>query len=377
MFKTPYLQILLFVLTLITTTLSGAEWIYGRSFVFHHDIMGFTEFKEGLWFSIPFLAFLTTHEFGHYFMAKIRKIKVTLPYYIPAWFVIFTSIGTFGAFIKIQEAIKKREDYFDIGIAGPLAGFLVAFIVLALGFYYLPSDAYIFNIHPDYAQFGANYRDHLASLPPNTEVVVLGKSLIYNFLESNLADPALIPHPYELTHYPLILAGFLGLLFTAINLLPIGQLDGGHILFSMIGKKAFDKVSPTLFVIFVTYSGLGLFRLSEFQTSYSSEDGLELLLHFLFFVYFTYLCFSRIFPSKQSNLILALAVIIFQLLVTKFFPNINGYSGFLAFGFLIGRVLGVYHPDTGEKKPLDKFRMFLGILALLIFIVCFSPNPIN
>lgn len=377
MFKTPYLQILLFVLTLISTTVSGSEWIFGKSFVFHHNEMGFEQFKQGFWFSIPFLAFLTSHEFGHYFMAKYRKIRVTLPYYIPAWFVIFTSIGTFGAFIKIQEMIKKREDYFDIGIAGPLAGFVVAVGVLAFGFYSLPSDSYIFGIHPNYQQYGANYRDFLDKMPMNGEVIVLGKSLIYNFLESTFADPSRIPHPYELTHYPLIVAGFLGLLFTAINLLPVGQLDGGHILYALIGKKAFKVVSPILFVSFMTYSGLGIFKLSEFSYSNTLEEGGSLLMHFAFYVYFTYLCFSRIFENKANNWILTLSVIIFQLLLCYFIPNIGGYSGFLAFGFLIGRVLGVYHPETKESKSLDSTRIVLGVIALLIFIICFSPNPIQ
>ncbi len=376
MLKSPYLNIILFVVTLLTTTLAGAEWIYGKSFFFQSDMMGLEEFKQGLWFSIPFLGFLTTHEFGHYFMAKIRKIDVTLPYYIPGWFVVLTSIGTFGAFIKIKEKINSRNDYFDIGIAGPLAGFVVAVFVLACGFYYLPTDEYIYTIHPEYNNFQGNYRAFLDSYQTNGEIITLGKSLIYNFLESNLADPSLLPHKFELTHYPLILAGFLGLLFTALNLLPIGQLDGGHILFALIGKNAFDIVSPVFLVLLVSYSGLGMFKLTDFTMAYSEEQGM-LLLQFLFFVYFNYLCFSRIFDKKLNGLILALAVILIQLTFSKFAPQISGYSGFLAFGFLIGRVLGVYHPDTEDDKPLGLTRKILGWLAILIFIICFSPNPIN
>ena len=171
-------------------------------------------------------------------------------------------------------------------------------------------------------------------------------------------------------------AGFLGLLFTALNLLPIGQLDGGHIMFSLIGKKAFDIVSPVFLVVLVAYSGLGLFSLNEFSAAYTDQQY-ELILKFLFFVYFNYLSFSRIFKSKASNWILALSVVLLQFLITKYSPQTVGYSGFLAFGFLIGRVLGVYHPNTGESKPLNFTRQLLGWLAILIFIVCFSPNPIN
>ncbi|MCF8325016.1 MAG: site-2 protease family protein [Leadbetterella sp.] len=376
MLKSPYLNIILFLVTIITTTLAGAEWIYGKSFFFQSDMMGLAEFKEGLWFSLPFLGFLTTHEFGHYFMAKIRKIGVTLPYYIPGWFVVLTSIGTFGAFIKIKDKINSKNDYFDIGIAGPLAGFVVAVVVLACGFYYLPPDEYIYTIHPEYKNFQGNYRPFLDTYQTNGEIITLGKSLIYNFLESNLANPSLIPHKFELTHYPLILAGFLGLLFTALNLLPIGQLDGGHILFALIGKKAFDVVSPVFLVLLVSYSGLGMFKLTDFTMAYSEEQGM-LLLQFLFFVYFNYLCFSKIFYKKLNSLILALVVILFQLTFSKYVPQISGYSGFLAFGFLIGRVLGVYHPETIDTKPLGITRKILGWLAIFIFFICFSPNPIN
>lgn len=364
------------MITLITTTLAGAEWILGKSFFFQWDSMGWAEFKRGFWFSIPFLGFLTTHEFGHYFMAKIRKIEVTLPYYIPGWFIVLTSIGTFGAFIKIKERINSKNDYFDIGIAGPLAGFIVAVTVLACGFYYLPTDEYIYGIHPEYKNFQGNYRAFLDNYQTKGEIITLGKSLIYTFLEQNIANPSLIPHKYEMTHYPLILAGFLGLLFTALNLLPIGQLDGGHILYALIGKKAFDVVSPIFLVLLVFYSGLGMFKLSDFMMAYSEEQG-TLLLQFVFFVYFNYLCFSRIFENKTNGIILTLAVIFVQLGLSKIAPQISGYSGFLAFGFLIGRVLGVYHPETSDIKPLGTTRKIFGWLAILIFIVCFSPNPIN
>lgn len=376
MLKSPYINIILFIVTLITTTFAGAEWIFGKSFFFESEAMGWAEFKQGFWYSIPFLGFLTTHEFGHYFMAKIRKIDVSLPYYIPGWFVVLTSIGTFGAFIKIKERINSKNDYFDIGIAGPLAGFVVAVIVLGCGFYYLPTDEYIYTIHPEYKNFHGNYRAFLDTFQTNGQVITLGKSLIYNFLEQNLANPELLPHRFEVTHYPLILAGFLGLLFTALNLLPIGQLDGGHILFALIGKKAFDIVSPVFLILLVAYSGLGMFKVTDFSMAYSEEQG-TLLLQFLFFVYFNYLCFSRIFDKKINGLILALAVILVQLSLSKLAPQIIGYSGFLAFGFLIGRVLGVYHPDTVDYKPLGNIRKFLGWLAIFIFIICFSPNPIN
>lgn len=367
-------HILLFLVTVVTTTLAGAEWIYGNSFL--SGQMGMEHFKKGFWFSVPFLAFLTTHEFGHYFMARIRKVKVTLPYYIPGWLGIFLSIGTFGAFIRIKDHIRSKKDYFDIGIAGPLAGFVVSVVTLVLGFMYMPDDSFVYRIHPEYREYQGNYRELLDSPMYDMEAIVLGKSLLFRFLEGTFADPALLPHAYELSHYPLILAGFLGLLFTAINLLPIGQLDGGHILYALIGRKAFHVVSPVALVLLVAYSGLGIFTPSEFQTV-QADGQWRLLLQFLFYVYFVYLCFSRIFTDRTRNWVLALSVIFGQLLLTRFFPGVAGYPGFLAFGFLLGRVLGVYHPPTPDSEPLGVGRRLLGWLAMLIFVLCFMPYPIS
>ncbi len=374
--KTLYIQIGLFIITVITTTIAGAEWTFGKSFFFHSREMGWNEFKQGFLFSVPFLGFLTTHEFGHYFMARWRRIKVTLPYYIPIWLVIFTTIGTMGAFIRIREKVKTRNDYFDIGIAGPLAGFVVTVLILIYGFVNLPSDEYVFSIHPEYLQHGPDYRAYLAQRTDVGEAVVIGKSLLFSFLESVFADPSRIPHDFELTHYPFLLAGFLGLFFTALNLIPIGQLDGGHILFGLIGRRAFNVVSPALLVLLVFYSGLGMFRVSDF-TYTASESIYTSLLYFLLFVYFNYLCFSRIFQNRMNNWILALGVVFVQLIITMVFPWINGYSGFLAFGFLIGRILGVYHPSTEDHRPMGAGRMILGWLTLGIFILCFSPYPIT
>lgn len=367
-------HILLFLATVVTTTLAGAEWIYGSSFL--SGQMNFAQFRQGFWFSIPFLGFLTTHEFGHYFMARIRKVRVTLPYYIPGWLGIFMSIGTFGAFIRIKDHITSKRDYFDIGIAGPLAGFVVSVITLIVGFIYMPGDEFVYHIHPEYLKYDGNYRDILNSPANPMEAITLGKSLLYRFLESTFGDPALLPHPYELSHYPLILAGFLGLLFTAINLLPIGQLDGGHILYALVGRKVFNVLSPVALVMLVTFSGLGIFTVDDFQTV-RYEGQWKLLLQFLFYVYFVYLCFSKIFTQRINNWVLALSVVFGQLLLTKYFPGIAGYPGLLAFGFLLGRILGVYHPPTVDTRPLGAVRMLLGWLAMVIFVICFIPYPIS
>ena len=133
--KRVLLQLGLFILTFITTTLAGAEWAYGRS-VFAKDY-AWSDFVSGLEFSIPFLLILTVHEFGHYFVARYHKVKVTLPYYLPMPPLPF-SIGTMGALIRIKEKIYSKKQNFDIGIAGPLAGFATALIILFYAFTHLP-----------------------------------------------------------------------------------------------------------------------------------------------------------------------------------------------------------------------------------------------
>ena len=102
--RTLLIQITLFVITLITTTMAGAEWMYGGFFFYGKDPMGWQEFYGGLQFSLPFLLILNCHEFGHYFMARYHKVKVSLPYYLPMWFGFITafSIGTMGAFIRLK-----------------------------------------------------------------------------------------------------------------------------------------------------------------------------------------------------------------------------------------------------------------------------------
>lgn len=370
--RTLFIQIALFSLTLISTTLAGAEWIYGRP-VFGENGLTIDQLFDGLMYSIPFLGVLTIHEFGHFFMAKKHKTEVTLPYYIPFWFAGLTStFGTMGAFIRIKERITSRIKYFDIGIAGPLAGFLAALGVLWYGFTHLPPLEYVFDIFPVLRQFGNEY-GHFLETSPDYISIELGDSILFNFFENYVAIGDL-PHPYLYTNYPIIFAGYLSLFFTALNLFPIGQLDGGHILYGLIGDKWFNIISPILFISFVFYAGLGLFNPYEFRVL-DENLFLELLLKFILYIYFVYLSFSRVFEEKPNNLILALLLVCVQLIFSYFFPEIIGYSGFLAFGFVLGRFLGIYHPKTFDSEKLGLGRKILGWIALLVFVICFSPKP--
>ncbi|HEX9957206.1 MAG TPA: site-2 protease family protein, partial [Fibrella sp.] len=288
-----FIHIILFLLTLATTTAAGAEWIFGRFFIPFAGTtpMGWREFVAGLNFSIPFLTVLTVHEFGHYFVARTNQVRVTLPYYIPFWFGLGQSIGTMGAFIRIQDYISSRRKYFDIGVAGPLAGFVVALVLLWYGFTHLPPVDYIFTIHPEYRQYGLRYGEFVSLnvASGKASAVAFGDNLLFWFFKTYVADQSLLPHPYEMLHYPYLLAGYLSLFFTSLNLIPIGQLDGGHVLYALIGRRKFNALAPVLFIGFVFYAGLGYIRVVDFAT-----DKENIFRDLLLYIAALFVAFSRI-----------------------------------------------------------------------------------
>ena len=369
--KRILIQFSLFTVTLITTTLAGIEWRYGISILYSDMQLDWNTIVGGLTFSIPFLGILTVHEFGHYFTAQWHKVKVSFPYYIPLWFGFIgaPSIGTMGAFIRIREMISSRTKYFDIGIAGPLAGFVVALGVLIYGFSNLPPQQYLYDIHPEYEQYGEQYADYVYN---DSTVIAFktGNNLLFEFFKQQVAnDPKRVPNDYEMVHYPWLFAGYLALFFTALNLIPIGQLDGGHILYGLLGHKKAGTVSIVLFAAFIFYAGLGLL---PFHNDYSST---ELLWRIPLYVGLLYVIFSRTLSSTYNNLLLATSVFTGQYFLTLFFPEIEGYPGWIVFGFLLGRILGVKHPRVYDERPLTTGRKILGWIALVIFVLCFTPQP--
>ena len=375
--------------------------------------MTWDDFTAGLHFSIPFLLILTCHEFGHYFMAKHHKIKVTLPYYIPMWlgFILAPSFGTMGAFIKIKDQIYSLKHYFDVGISGPLAGFVIAIGVITYGYTHLPQPEQIFDIHPEYEQFGRDYPQHvynyefakytdslgyvkrraLDSLAySNTEEdwdyptfeaqpeytsMYFGKPLLYHLIESYLlSDDDFVPREEEIMHNPYLPAGLLALFFTALNLLPIGQLDGGHVTFGLFGAKNHRIISRVLFTIFVFYAGLGLITINDLS-DVSVDSSLNYLLIIIAYIYFLYISSQSMFQEKRNRWLFATVIFTTQFLVNSIF-HVEGYSGWLLFGLLLGRFLGVDHPPVFDHTPLNTPRKVLGWIALVIFVLSFSPEPL-
>ena len=368
--KTLLIQIGLFVLTVITTTLAGTEWSRNKYLILG---MSWDDFLEGFAFSIPFLGILTVHEFGHYFTARYHKIKVSLPYYIPMWlgFIGAPSIGTMGAFIRIQEHIASRRKYFDVGVSGPIAGFIVAIFVLWYGFANLPEKDFIYDIHPEYLEYASI--DEAIEATEGT-AIYLGDNLLFSFFKNQVADPERLPHPNEIMHYPWLLAGFLALFFTALNLLPIGQLDGGHVLFGLFGSKNHAVISRVLFTLFLFYAGLGWLTTADLANNSTEEVG-SFLLNLVAYLFIIYWCSFSVFKEKRDRLLYATVILTVQFLVSSFL-KIEGYTGWLFFSLLLGRFIGVDHPPVIDNRPLSTEQKVVGWIAMIIFVLCFSPEPL-
>ncbi len=365
--KRHLIQALLFIVTVITTTLAGAEFTTQRSLLYGSPRMGWNDFIVGFNYSFPFLLFLTVHEFGHYITARLYQIRVTLPYYIPFWFGYIPSFGSMGAVIKIQGVIYSRKQFFDIGIAGPLAGFVIAVGVLWYGFTHLPPPEHIFEIHPEYQQWGLDYADHVYQ-DSRAGSLAIGTNLLFYFFANFVApDPSYVPNAYEIIHYPWLLAGYLALFFTSLNLMPIGQLDGGHILYGLFGYERHKRISKILFVAFVFYAGLGI--ISPFDPPDSFMWSIPLYSLFL------YNALYNVSGDIKNRLLLTVSVFAAQYLLHFVLPGITGYPGWLLFALLIGRVLGIHHPQAIYENPLSWKRKALGWIALIIFVICFSTEP--
>jgi membrane-associated protease RseP (regulator of RpoE activity) len=242
---------------------------------------------SGLWYSVTILAILGCHELGHYLACRYYDVDASLPFFLPVPPPMLT--GTLGAFIRIREPIPSKRMLFDIGVAGPIAGFLVAVPALFIGL----------------------SMSHVVRMPTDTtNVFELGEPLLFQ-----LASWLVWGRQAEgltLNMHPVAFAAWFGLLATALNLFPIGQLDGGHIAYAVLGRRS------------------------------------------------TYVTFAMI----------AVAVVLTYL-----------STSWLVWTFLMIVMLvmfGPRHPRVGDEHvPLDRARLVLALAALAMFILCFTPAPIQ
>jgi membrane-associated protease RseP (regulator of RpoE activity) len=307
--KRYLLHLSLFLVTFVTTLIAGMEWTTGKMGPYELDIL----FK-GLPYALSILFIIGVHEFGHYFASLYHKVDATLPFFIPFPPIPgFFHFGTMGAIIKTRTRIPDNKAMFDIGVSGPIAGFIACVIVLVYGFTHLPGTEYILSIHPDY--FSPEYGKNALGLE-------FGNTLLFASLKELLTSPRqFVPPMSEIYHYPYLCVGWFGLFITSMNLIPVGQLDGGHVIYSMFGYKNHERIASVAMIILVVLGVIG---------------GLELVLGYDLRI---------------------------------------GWMGWLFWALILFFVIKVKHPPVMTFKKLNTSRMIIGFIAILIFILSFSPLP--
>ena len=301
--STYSLHAALFLVTFFTTTLAGVQWL-------NRDPTELANFALGLPYSLCLLAVLSFHEFGHFFAARFHRVKTTLPYYIPIPPFLLNPFGTMGAVIRIRSAISSKKALFDIGIAGPLSGLVPTVIILLIGFLTLPPKEYLFSIHPEYRA--------LEQIPDAG--LTFGSSALFWGLSKIFSAGSFVPPMNEIYHYPFLCVGWFGLFITALNLIPVGQLDGGHILYALIGRRQ------------------GLFAR-------------------VFFAILIILGASSFLPLFGRNIQI-------------------GTSGWLLWAAILFFLIKLDHPQVQEYSELDPTRKLLGWFTFVVFLLTFPPIPL-
>ena len=284
--KPQWVNAILVIATIVTTMLSGSI-LFLESEEALTNMLNMENLLKGLvFFSLPLMAILGIHETGHYIISKKHGVAASLPFFIPIPPNPVLPLGTMGALISMREPIPNRRSLLDIGIAGPLAGFLVAIPVIIIGLSMSETIA-LTDIPEGSAMLGDNL------------IILVFSKLMFN-----------VPAGYTINLHPTAFAGWVGLLVTAINLLPAGQLDGGHIARAVLKEKH----------------------------RYASMATIALLIGLTFF----------------------------------------GFGNWLLLLLLLLFLIGTQHPPPlNEYMSLDAKRKILAVIALLIFILCFTPNPVS
>jgi membrane-associated protease RseP (regulator of RpoE activity) len=218
-----WLHVGLLILTALTTTAVGMAHYAAFLLDFVPRPLLFTTTLQlalgGLWYSLTILAILGAHEMGHYLACRYYGVDATLPFFLP---LPSTLTGTLGAFIRIRSRIRTKRQLFDIGVAGPIAGFVLAAPAVFLGL----------------------SMSRVVKLPANFVGYELGEPLLFQLAAWLIWGP--IPEGYSLNLHPMAFAAWFGLLATALNLFPIGQLDGGHISYAALGRRSMYVTLATI-----------------------------------------------------------------------------------------------------------------------------------
>lgn len=363
----------LFLLTVVTVSERGVAFV-GR---FETADSTWSLILDGLLFATLLLLFLATHEFGHYFASVRHGIRTSLPYFIPLPFLF---IGTFGAVIRIKEPVTDSRKLFDIGIAGPIAGFVVSVIILMIGFYTMPGPEYIrhFPGHEAMQQYVATngvYPDEPMSTSEMPEVMVMGNTILFGFIASFFEN---VPPMWEMYHYPFLFAGWLGMFFTALNLMPVGQLDGGHILYCLIGSKR-HKIFARIFYVGLTMLG-GIGAVPVLNALVGEYDNAYATLSISIWALILFAMHGKAFKYDLKWVIPAwLSSLTCTILAITFVVGMNPAAGFLiwfVWSLFLLFLVGIEHPPVLVEKPLTPGRKLLGWVAMAVFVLCISLSPI-
>jgi len=230
-------HIVLFILTFVTTTLAGT-FFYGS----YASELGnaspslslTTLLLHGMWYSGSVLAILGAHEFGHYFACRYYGVDASLPYFLPFWLPVNAPLpGTLGAVIRIRQPLASKRQFFDIGIAGPIAGFLVLVPILVIGV----------------------SLSHIVTLPADFKGSEYGEPLLFRLVSQLFHGTP--PPGQAINYHPAAWAAWFGLLATALNLCPVSQLDGGHISYAVFGRisSTITLVVTACMIALTIYSG--------------------------------------------------------------------------------------------------------------------------
>ena len=336
--------------------------------------------RAGLLYAVPFFTFLTVHEFGHYVAARKHRLRVSLPYYIPI--PLSQSLGTFGAVIRIREPFRRMTQLFDVGAAGPLAGAVVALATALGAVLTLPGTDYLLGVSghegvvATLQATGAFTPFDREAVAPGTFALVLGDTPLFHLLGSLGAYR--VPGD-EIAHFPVLLAGWLGLFFTALNLLPVGQLDGGHVVYALFGPRVHGIVArvATLLLLLSGSVGFALDLVPGLGTLTAlGEAGGWLVLLAIVAV-----AVARLFDGEWRVVVPAVAsVMALVALLVVGTPGLAaevGYTGWLLWIGLILFLIRVDHPPVLINDPLSPRQRALGYACLALFGLCFSIQPLQ
>ncbi len=379
------LHVGLFVVTLLSTALTGAILFIGRSeawaaggAIFNLGGLPVTTtfLADAFVFGGALIAFLTVHEFGHYIAARVHQVKTSLPYFIPAPLI---GIGTLGAVISIRQPIPNRIKLFDIGASGPLAGFVMVLILLSWAMVTLPSAEYMFGVggHDSLLEFirtTGRFPDTPISDAPPGGRLTLGATPLYWALSQAFPN---VPPLYEMYHYPLLFAAWLGLFFTALNLMPVGQLDGGHIVYALFGPRWHARISRAfVFLMLSSMTVGGALALPSMLMEIAGNDFWARIVTWFVLGALLALCTRRAFGEQWWQITIIILVLASFAAAVPAALDWFGYFGWFPWCLLLVFVIKVDHPPVPVSLPLTPKRRLIGYLTLAIFVLSFSIKPL-